>query len=115
MAEGLAVIGLVSAIVQLVDFSTKVVNRLDDFAASIGEVPRTFRHIKTELPLIADSLRRIQDQAKASSVDAVTITATSEVIADCKRDIGQLESILDQIVPATGASSWDRKKKALLS
>lgn len=41
--DPLAVIGLVSAIVQFVDFGNKVVGRLNDFRESIDEVPKTFR------------------------------------------------------------------------
>jgi hypothetical protein len=115
MAEAFAVVGIVSSIVQLVDFSSKVVERLDDFASSVGEVPRAFRHIKTELPLIIDSLRRIQEQARDGSVEKATVDAVEPVIKDCEREITRLEKILDKTVPSVGASSWDRRKKAFLS
>jgi hypothetical protein len=59
MAEALAVVGIVSSIIQVVEFSAKVADRLNDFASSVGEIPKAFRHIQTELPLIIDSLRRI--------------------------------------------------------
>ncbi len=46
MAEAVAVIGLVSAIVQLVGFGSKIVNRLDEFQSNVDQVPQTFRDIK---------------------------------------------------------------------
>jgi hypothetical protein len=115
MAEALAVVGVVSSIIQLVDFSAKVVKRLEDFTRSAGEVPRTFRQIKTELPLITNSLRRIQEQAQVKSVDEATIDAVEPVIKDCLREVGRLDAILDKAVPSGEASSWERRKKAFLS
>ncbi|KAF8859525.1 hypothetical protein BDZ45DRAFT_725267 [Acephala macrosclerotiorum] len=88
---------------------------LDDFATSVGEVPRAFRHIKTELPLITDSLRRVQNQAKSGMVDSVTIEAVDAVIKDCQQEVSRLEIIFDTTVPAVGDSSWNRRKKAFLS
>ncbi|KAG9229203.1 hypothetical protein BJ875DRAFT_547149 [Amylocarpus encephaloides] len=115
MSEALAVIGIVSSIIQLVDFSSKVVKRLDDLAASVGEVPRAFRHIKTELPLITESLRRIKNQARTGGLDKKTIDAVDLVIKDCQGEIMRLESILDRMVPSAEASKWERRRKALLS
>src|SRR5258707_1192430 len=114
MAEALAVIGIVSSIIQIVEFSATVVERLNDFTSSIGEVPRAFRHIQTELPLIIDGLRRIQNQAQSGSVEKATTDAVRPVLKDCQREITRLQNILDKTVPSVGASSWDRRKKAIL-
>jgi len=115
MAEAIAIIGIVSSIVQLIDFSSKVAARLDDFATSAGEIPRAFRHIKTELPLITDSLRRIKEQTQSGAVDKESIEALEPVIKNCNNEIGRLKNILDKAVPSVGASSWERRKKAFLS
>jgi hypothetical protein len=37
MAEALAVVGVVSNIIQLVDFGSKVLHRLNDFQSSLGD------------------------------------------------------------------------------
>ena len=115
MAEALAVVGIVSSIIQVVEFSTKVAERLNDFASTVGEVPRAFRHIQTELPLIIDSLRRIKNQAESGSVESATTTAVWPVLKDCQREITRLQNILDKTVPSVGDSSWERRKKAFLS
>jgi hypothetical protein len=60
MAEALVVVGIVASIVQLVDFSTRVVSRLDEFYSVAKEVPKSFRHVKTELPLLATTLAQLQ-------------------------------------------------------
>ena len=57
MAEALAMVGLVAAIVQFIGFGSKTVKRLDEFQSSIDDVPRSFRDIKNELPLLLDTLK----------------------------------------------------------
>ena len=57
MAEALAAVGLASAIVQFIDFGTKILTRLADFSTEAEEVPKTFRLIKVQLPLILNTLQ----------------------------------------------------------
>ena len=63
MAEALAIVGLVSAIAQFVDFGLKIVERLQDFHSSVNEVPKAFRDVRVELPLLLDTLKRTQAKA----------------------------------------------------
>ena len=79
-------------------------------------MPRAFRHINPELPLIINSLRRILDHARCGSIDKVTVDALDPMIKDCQKEITRLnENILDKTVPSLGASLWDRRKKEFLS
>ena len=55
-AETLAVLGLVSAIVQFVNFGSKIVERLNEFESAVQEVPKTFQTINVQLPLLIDTL-----------------------------------------------------------
>jgi hypothetical protein len=115
MAEALAVIGLVSAIVQFVDFGNKVVGRLNEFRQSINEVPKTFRKINDQLPLLIDTLRRTQNQADAGHVDEETAKALKPAVDGCLAQVKQLEDILVKALPLEKDSSWDRGIKALAS
>jgi hypothetical protein len=60
MAEAVAVIGLLSSIVQLVDFGTKLIDRLNEFASATEDVPVSFRSIKSQLPLAIITLDSYQ-------------------------------------------------------
>jgi hypothetical protein len=51
MAEALGVVAVVFSIVQLVDFTLKVVNRLHEFQSGAKEAPKSLRHLSAELPL----------------------------------------------------------------
>lgn len=115
MAEAIAVISLVSAIVQFVDYGTKVLNRLDEFKVDINEVPKTFRSIKAQLPLIVDTLKRTQKQADAGHFNDTTANALKPVVDGCLQQVKLLECILDKTLPAEKTSNWKRSLLAIKS
>src|SRR5437762_12830424 len=104
MAEALAIVGLVSAIIQFIGFSSKVVKRLDEFHSFVDDVPKSLRHIKTELPLIIDTLRRTKDQAQSGEVEKATAEAVIPVIEECQLEVKLLDEILEKIILPPGAS-----------
>jgi hypothetical protein len=115
MAEAAAVIGLVSAIVQLVQFGSKIVNRLDEFQSNVGQVPQTFRDIKNQLPLLLNALRRTETQAEAGDIDGDTQKAILSVVGGCLSEVESLDKALAKTLPAEGDSKWIRAVKAFRS
>ncbi|PVH91840.1 ankyrin [Periconia macrospinosa] len=115
MAEALAVVGVVTSIVQLVDFSTRVVSRLDEFYSVAKEVPKSFRHVKTELPLLTTTLEQLKAAIDTTPVADSSKKALLPVIAGCTEQVEQLDIILKKTIPETN-DSWGRKgKKAVAS
>jgi len=104
MAEALAVVGIVASIVQLVDFSSKILSHLDEF-----------RHIKVELPLLQDAFRLIKEAIDAGSVENGTKRALLPAIQGCREQVAELDAILAKTLPETGDSWHTRGKKAILS
>ena len=115
MAEALAAVGLASAIVQFIDFGTKIGTRLSEFSAEVGEVPRTFRSIKVQLPLILKILQQTKDQADARQVDKNTAQALEAVVRECTATVQQLDERLTKALPNDKTSPWQRYRKALSS
>ncbi len=115
MAEALAAVGLASAIVQFIDFGTKIVTRLSDFSAEVEEVPKTFRLIKVQLPLILDTLQQTKDQADARQINDETAEALKAVVGECTATVQQLDEILMKALPNDRDSSWQKYRKALSS
>ena len=68
MAEALAVVGIVANIIQLVDFGSRVLKRLEEYQSKLGEIPEAFRHIKAELPILLDALRQTKAAIDAGSI-----------------------------------------------
>jgi hypothetical protein len=83
MAEALALIGLASAIVQFVDFSTKVIGRIDRFRSKNNEVPVVFRDIKIQLPLLISGLKRTKERVERHEVALETQSAVLAVVQSC--------------------------------
>jgi hypothetical protein len=115
MAEVVVVIGLVSAITQLVDLGSKIVSRLDEFQSTVDQVPRTFHDIKNQLPLLLNTLQRTKAQAEAEDIDEDTQRAILSVVEGCRSQVRSLDDILVRTLPAKSDSRWRRGMKVFLS
>jgi hypothetical protein len=115
MAEALAIVGVVANIVQLVDFSSKIVRRLDEFHSVVGEIPKSFRQLKIELPLLGTTLQQMKGAVDAGLVADGSKTAVLPVIAGCHEQIAQLDAILTKTLPESN-DGWRKKStKAMMS
>lgn len=115
MAEGVAAVGLAGAIVQLVEFSAKIIKRLKEFDSATDKIPESFRVIKIQLPLITDTLSRIQAQTQAESTGAATSNAYSAVIDNSIEEVERLTKLLDKALPTRALSTFETRRKALQS
>jgi len=115
MAEALAVIGLVSSIVQFIDFGTKIIRRLEEFTSNAADVPKTFRSIQAQLPLMIDALERTGAQSDAGRISDQSAHALKPVIDDSLEQVRFLAHILDKAIPATDASTLQKRLKAFKS
>jgi len=115
MADALAIIGLVSAIVQFVDFGSKIVIRLNEYREAGNNVPKTFQKISVDLPLVIDNLKRTKNQAGSGEISNETASVLKPVLEACLAQTKQLEELLEKALPAEGDSTWRRRKKALAS
>lgn len=115
MAEVLAVVGVVASIAQLVDFGSRVLSRLNDFHSSLGEIPQVFQHVKTELPILLDTLQQTKTAVEKGTIRDETKDALLPVIDGCRRQIGLLDDIIGKTLPLAGDSWRKRSKKAISS
>lgn len=115
MAEALGTVSVVASIVQLVDFTTRVVRRLEEFRSNAGEVPASFRHINTKLPLLEATLLQINEAINANSVADGTEKALLSVVKDCETQIAALDELLARTLPEINDSWRKRGKKVILS
>jgi hypothetical protein len=115
MAEALAVISVVANIIQLVDFSSKVLHRLHEFRSGLGEVPKSFQHFSAELPVLKATLLKVREAIEAGSLSDETEKALIPAIEGCKEQIQLLDSLLAKILPNTTDSRLRRSTKAILS
>jgi hypothetical protein len=111
MAEALAILGLVSSIVQFIDFSTKIIERLDELQLNVDEVPRTFRDLNIQLSLLRGTLTRTKAEAEVGLIDADTERAVLEVVKGCQLQIQLLDEVLIKMLSTPADSPWRRGTK----
>ena len=113
MAEALAVVGIIANIIQLVDFGSRVLKRLEEYQSKQGKIPEAFRHIKVELPILLDALRQTKAAIDTGSMEDGTKKALLVAIEECKVQITSLDDIIVKALPESG-DSWPRRgRKAL--
>jgi hypothetical protein len=114
MAEALAVVGIVASIVQLVDFGSKVLLRLNEFQSSLGEIPKTYRHVKAELPVLLDTLGQTKHAISAGSIRDETKQALLPAIDGCRIQVELLETLIEKTLPLRD-DSWAAKSRKAFS
>ncbi len=115
MAEGLAVIGIIASILQIVDFSSKAISRVKEYGEDAQDIPKTFRDIQTRLPLIVHTLGEIQTRVSDGQVPEESCKALKGVLGDCKAKLAELKIIFEKVLPQDGASKGKRVWKGLRS
>ncbi|KAI9863919.1 MAG: hypothetical protein M1824_005957 [Vezdaea acicularis] len=115
MAEALAIVSLVAAIAQFVALGGKVLDRLNDFRQSVEDLPKTFRNIARQLPLLIDTLKRTQSQADSGCLSEETARALNPIVEGSLANVKQLGDILAKALPLEKDSTWRRRIKALAS
>ncbi|KAF2793076.1 hypothetical protein K505DRAFT_306450 [Melanomma pulvis-pyrius CBS 109.77] len=112
MAEGLATVAIISSIVQLVDFTSKVIARLNEFHSGTSDIPKSLSHLKAELPLVSHTLQQILEALNAGLFSKECTTALQPTIQGCQGSVVEIDSILEKTLPRQGDG---RARKALKS
>ena len=115
MAEAIAVVGIVASIVQLVDFGTRVVSRLEEFRSRLDDVPEALGPIHSQLPLLLGILAKTKEGISAGSIDHGLAEALMPNIHGCQQQIEKLDKLLVSIVPTSSDSRGNRLRKAIIS
>lgn len=115
MAEALAVVGVVSSIVELVEFVSKCLKRLEEFRKGVTEVPELFRDVTFQLPLLILSLRRTQTHVDHGHYDPQDADTLQSIVQGCQDQIALLDDLLVKAIPKQHDSKLTRSCKALYS
>jgi hypothetical protein len=115
MAEALAVVGVVASIVQLIDFGSKVLLRLNEFQSNAREIPTTFQHVKAELPVLLDTLEQTKTAIETGSIRDETKKALLPAIDGCRTQIESLDILIMKVLPLAGDSWRERSRKVISS
>jgi hypothetical protein len=115
MIEAIAIVGVVASISQLIQYGSKVLTRLDEFQSSLGDIPEVFRHVKSELPVLLDTLEQTKDLLESGTIRNETKSALLPAIEGCQIQIELLNDVIERTFPLLGDSWSMRSKKAVAS
>jgi N-terminal domain on NACHT_NTPase and P-loop NTPases/AAA ATPase domain len=115
MAEAVVAVGLAAAIVQFVAFSAKIISRLDEFVSATNDIPESFRDIRVQLPLIVDTLQRMQAQAENNCIGEAAANVLKAVVDRSSEEAETLMIILDKALPRENTSTFQLQVQALRS
>ena len=105
--SGAEVLGVISAIIAIVDATIQVTNVIKDEAG----LPPNFKTAATKLPLITKLLEDAERYVETSADDIVTSTFTP-VLADCKEKAIQLQRLFAKVIPEESDSRFGCYVKA---
>lgn len=94
---------------------SKTIKGLSDFHGTLDEIPRAFRHVKAQLPLIVSRLDKIKDRAIAGVFEPPTAASLALVIKECSQAADELSALLEKALPSVADSRWLKTKKAFVS
>lgn len=84
---------------------------MHEFKDSVSDVPKVFRDIKIELPLLLDTLQRTKEQAELGKITDETQSALLPVVDGCSDQVRLLEEMLSKALASSEDSSWQRRRK----
>ena len=113
MAEAFAAIGLASALLQFLEFGTKVIRRLRQLEDQTAESIACFRNVRNRVPLMLDLVKRIMLQMEAGRVSDKSKEVMYPVVQNCISQAQELDKLFNRTLPQSNDNSWVRGKKAI--
>ena len=115
MAEVIALVGLVATISQLLDYGITVTQRLNEFMTNVHDLPPSFAHINSRLPLIMATVSNLRKRADSGEFPLETEPHLKRVIEALEKELRGLDAVLRKILPSARASTWEKGIKAVKS
>jgi hypothetical protein len=118
MAEAIAALGVAVSIIQLIDFGSKMLVRLDEFHSYADRTRRdskSFWGLQTDLRVLLDALRQTQYSIEAGCLSDTTHSALCPAVRTCRAQIEALDLIFAKSLPRPGDSWTKRTRRAIAS
>ncbi|KAI9860963.1 MAG: hypothetical protein M1813_005642 [Trichoglossum hirsutum] len=115
MTEALVAVGIIANIIQIVDFGSRVLKRLEEYQSKLEEIPEAFRHIKAELPVLLDALQQTKAAIDTESIQDEPKNALLPAVEGCGVQIKALDDVIAEVLPASDDSWVRRQRKAFRS
>ena len=108
-AEGIAVLGVISSIIAIVDGTKKVY----DAATNAQGLPEAFREVAGRLPIVGNTLDSTKQNIEERKVNNDSCKGVKHVVEACEEKAKKLEELFHKAIPPDGASDLKRYYKAV--
>lgn len=115
MAEAIAVIGFLASLVELIRLGGAVVSRVVEYQSTGRTLPKAFRSVESEMPLVLDALNKINLAAESKAVDQETLRVLKPVLRNCHETVGSISGIVTKAAPLGEGTYVERGFKAISS
>ena len=115
MAEAIAALSLVQAIIGLTELGRTVVKRLNEFKNNVQDLPEAFQHIGNQLPILMRIANSLEERANSGDFAPDAEKDLEQVIKALKKELLDLDALLCKILPSARASTWEKGVKAVKS
>ncbi|OAA62072.1 repressible alkaline phosphatase precursor [Akanthomyces lecanii RCEF 1005] len=105
--SGAEVLGIISAVISIVDATSKVYHAAKDEAG----LPPNFKTVAAKLPLITRLLDDTERFVIKEAGEGLTL-ALRPIVTDCNMKATQLQHLFEKVITAEGASRSERYVKA---
>lgn len=108
-AEVIAVLGVISSIISIVDGTKKVY----DAATNAQGLPEAFREVAGRLPIVGNTLDSAKQNIEERKVNNDSCKGVKHIVEACEEKAKKLEELFHKAIPADGASDLKRYFKAV--
>ena len=92
-AEFIAVVGVISNVVSVINFCSRVVDETIAARRRTRDVPKAYESLKAVLPLVQLTLTRTQNRIEAGEVDKATVQPLQPLIKQCGEKVNDLANV----------------------
>lgn len=109
-AELIAVLGITSSVVSIVDACSKILDRIQAFQQSIA-----FQDLLVQLPLLKNVIEGLDTPKYRELLDETAKLALARVLEGCLRQLRKLEKLIQSMTPLEAASKFEKTWKGIRS
>ncbi|KAF2747353.1 hypothetical protein M011DRAFT_477421 [Sporormia fimetaria CBS 119925] len=109
------VLSVVANVIQLVDFGTQILERVDEYGSTVGGQPKAFASLKRQMPLLKHSLNNLRERINVGEINKVQADDARGLMHDIEGYIRVMNGILEKAVPGPGASTAQKTWMAVRS
>ena len=108
-AEAVAVLGLISSIISIVEGTKKIY----DAATNARGLPEAFRVVADRLPIVENILGSTKQDIEKRKVNNDSCNGVKHTVEACEEKAKELKGLFDKVIPEDGASRLTRYYKAV--